>query len=252
MNSNLPVKLSFCCVVKDSLSNIKNLIENVKDIVDEIVIVDTGSSDEVKRYEKQCTKKSFFLPWNEDFSYMHNYAIEKSSGEWILSLDSDETINSTLKNKIRDLINSDNNEIIEGYKFNRIHYFDEEPMRDHWRHLRLYRRKAVYFGAVHESIKNLEKVKEITSPDCFIEHHNTRSEEKEKSKRYSLWLKNKIEQAKKVGNKNLATFYEYKKWVQDKVYFVETDSNASAGQLEELYKEYETKKKDIDKLELNF
>lgn len=241
------MKLSFCCVVRDKLENVKTLINSIRDIVDEIVIIDTGSDEETKAFERGCTSKVFNLAWNNDFSYMRNLAIKKSSGEWILSLDSDETISPALKNKIRSLI--DGGKDLEGYRFNRVHYFDEEkPFVDHWKHLRLYRRSACYFGAIHESIKNLKKVKIINDPDCYIEHHNTRKGEREKLKIYDAEIIQKIEESKKQGDKELEDFYLYKKWVQDNIYILETDPVIDFNKLNKGYIEYEIKKKKYDDL----
>ncbi|EKD56921.1 MAG: cell wall biosynthesis glycosyltransferase [uncultured bacterium] len=245
---NKKVKLSFCAVIKDNLSNVKRLLENIKDLVDEIVIVDTGSEKEVVDYEKKNSDKLFEVPWDNDFACMRNYVIKHSKGEWILTLDSDETITKELKLKIRQIITKNDNNI-EGYKLRRVHYADEpNPLNDYWMHLRLYRCHANYFGAVHESIKNLKFLKEIRCRQCSILHHNNRSYQREKSLKYSNYLKEKIKETKANNDKKMIEYYRYKLWVQDNIYLLETDKNVDTKLLNSKYREYEKRKKIIEKI----
>lgn len=238
------MRLSFCFVVKDSLQNVKQLFDNIGTLPDEIVVIDTGSDPEVVRFEKSRADKVLELPWQGDFAAMRNRAIEESSGEWILTLDSDETLTEELKSEIPKLIRTSS---LEGFKFHRIHYADEEPpLTDYWTHLRLYRRHARYFGAIHESIKNLKRVEICDCEGCFILHHNNRQHQREKSLLYADELRQKVHEARQRNDKKMQEYYEYKLWVQENVYLLETDPKTDPELLKQRYKEYEEKKQYIE------
>lgn len=69
-----------------SLSALRNSIES------ELIIVDTGSTDNTIRIAKQYTEKVYFHNWNDDFSSMRNISISYAKGEWLLILDADEVL----------------------------------------------------------------------------------------------------------------------------------------------------------------
>ncbi|MDX5712604.1 glycosyltransferase family 2 protein, partial [Clostridioides difficile] len=69
-----------------SLSVLRNSIES------ELIIVDTGSTDNTIRIAKQYTEKVYFHNWNDDFSSMRNISISYAKGEWLLILDADEVL----------------------------------------------------------------------------------------------------------------------------------------------------------------
>lgn len=244
-------KLSFSLVVKDSLQNVQRVIKSVRSVSDEIIILDTGSDDEVVEFEKTVADKLIQLPWNGNFAEMRNTAIEKSSGDWILTLDSDEEITEQLRRKIPSLIGANNG--ANGYRFKRIHYVDEDPpFQDYWTHLRLYRRNAHYVGAVHESIKNLTNLVTIDDEGCFILHHNKRANQRKKSLEYASSIKKLITLSEANSDQPSAEYYRYKLWVQENIYFLETDPSITPADLRGKYREYEKKRKEIEeKIRLN-
>lgn len=85
-------EISLVMIVKNEAKVLRNCLESVKHCVDEIVVVDTGSTDDTAAVAKEYSDKVFFYPWNEDFSAARNYAIEQVAGQWILSLDADEEL----------------------------------------------------------------------------------------------------------------------------------------------------------------
>ncbi len=240
------IRLSFCSMAKDSLSNIRNMVESVRPIVDEIIIIDSGSESEVVKYEREVADKVISLEFKNDFSILRNRSIEESSGDWILTLDSDETISPALAQKIPELIAVAPEEV-EGYYLKRIHYIDEpRPLPDYWKQLRLYRRKARYFGSVHESIKNLSLTLPVDDEDCYILHHNNRSQQHVKAMEYTQYLKDKLTKVRAQGDEPMVEYYSYKLWVQEEIYNLETDPNVNFELLSSRYKEYEIKKKQIE------
>ncbi len=67
-------------------------LNSVKELVDEMIIVDTGSTDETSKIAGDCGANVFYLPWNDNFSESRNYALKHATGDWILHLDADEVL----------------------------------------------------------------------------------------------------------------------------------------------------------------
>ena len=99
--------LSLCMIVRDEENFLEQCLDSVKDFVDEIVIVDTGSKDKTKEIAKRFTGKVYDFEWCDDFSKAKNEALKHAAKDWILSLDADETINEGDFEKIRQAITSD-------------------------------------------------------------------------------------------------------------------------------------------------
>ncbi|MCH4199083.1 glycosyltransferase family 2 protein, partial [Clostridium tyrobutyricum] len=93
------MKLSICMMVKNEEKNLHRCLESLKPILEqidsELVIVDTGSSDNTVEIARQYTDKVYFHKWNNDFSSMRNITIGYAKGEWILIIDADEKIEDT-------------------------------------------------------------------------------------------------------------------------------------------------------------
>ena len=84
--------ISLCMIVKDEQDWLEKCVNSVRPILDEIIIVDTGSSDNTPGIAERLGAKVFRFEWNDNFSNARNFAISKASGEWILSLDADDSI----------------------------------------------------------------------------------------------------------------------------------------------------------------
>lgn len=82
--------ISLCMIVKNEEDVLSRCLDSVKSIVDEIIIVDTGSTDGTRAIAEQYGANIFDFTWINDFSAAKNEAIRHASGQWILFLDADE------------------------------------------------------------------------------------------------------------------------------------------------------------------
>lgn len=101
--------LSLCMITKNESKNIENCINSVDGLVDEIIVVDTGSTDDTKEIATKLGCKVYDFEWCNDFAKARNYSIEKASNDWILVLDADEIVDESSFDGIKKFINPKNN-----------------------------------------------------------------------------------------------------------------------------------------------
>ena len=96
--------LSLCMIVKNEQSNLVRCLSSVKAAVDEIIVVDTGSTDRTKEIAAVFGAKVFDAPWNDDFAEARNTALSKATGDWIFVLDADEAVSPADCLKLKGLL----------------------------------------------------------------------------------------------------------------------------------------------------
>ncbi len=96
--------LSACMIVKNEEHNIGKCLLNLKGLADEIIVVDTGSSDRTRVLAEIYGAKTCDFEWNNDFSAARNFSLSKATGSWILLIDADEIISPADHNSLRSLI----------------------------------------------------------------------------------------------------------------------------------------------------
>lgn len=84
------MKISACAIVKNEEKNIARWLENMRQIADEIIVVDTGSTDSTLDILEEACIKPYHFAWCNDFAAAKNYAIQQATGDWIVFLDADE------------------------------------------------------------------------------------------------------------------------------------------------------------------
>jgi glycosyltransferase involved in cell wall biosynthesis len=93
--------ISLCMIVKNEATCLPRCLKSVKDIADEIIIVDTGSTDETVQIAKDFGAQVIFSPWQDDFSRARNVGLNQARGTWILFLDADEELDAEDKEQLR-------------------------------------------------------------------------------------------------------------------------------------------------------
>lgn len=86
--------LSVCMIVKDEEASLARCLSSIQGLADEIIIVDTGSTDKTKEIAAQFTRNIFDFSWCDDFAAARNESMKQATGDWILILDADEVLSS--------------------------------------------------------------------------------------------------------------------------------------------------------------
>lgn len=97
-------RLSLCMIVRNEAHFLGRCLDAVRDHVDEIIVVDTGSTDQTRAIAARYTERIYDFEWVDDFSLARNYSLEQASGDWILVLDADELMEEKDLRTLRQLI----------------------------------------------------------------------------------------------------------------------------------------------------
>ncbi len=164
------ITISACLIVKDEEVVLARCLECLKSIVDEIIIVDTGSTDRTKVIAQQYTDKIYDFQWVNDFSKARNYSFSKATMDYIYVADADEVIDEENIHKFLELKRSliEDIEIVQMYyanqlDFNTTYNYDQEYRPKLYKRLRQF----TWVDQIHESVR-LEPV--IYDSDIIILH----------------------------------------------------------------------------------
>lgn len=84
------MNISACVIVKNEGKNLPKWLECMKQVADELIVVDTGSTDDTVALAENAGARVFHYEWHSDFAAAKNFAIEQAQGDWIFFLDADE------------------------------------------------------------------------------------------------------------------------------------------------------------------
>lgn len=147
-------------IVRDEDAFIKNCLNSIRDVVDEMIIVDTGSTDNTVKICQSLGAKVFHLKWNDNFATARNFGLEQATGDWIIWLDADEEADPDNVKNLRDILKEEKHHIA-GVKL--INYYGSYPINpDHAyliHHHRLFRNNIGFRfrNEIHEQL-NVKKV----------------------------------------------------------------------------------------------
>ncbi len=140
--------LSACMIVKNEEKFLSQCMESIKDAVDEIIVVDTGSTDRTVEIAKSLGARVYHHPWKNSFSEARNHSLNYATCDWVLQIDADEALEQTDIPLLHKLINADSYNAI----FVAI-YSDLPGGRSKHYYTRVFRRgKARYEGIVHNQL----------------------------------------------------------------------------------------------------
>ncbi|MGV7223971.1 MAG: glycosyltransferase [Nitrospinales bacterium] len=96
--------VSLCMIVKNEEQYLAHCLASVKPIVDEMIVVDTGSTDSTKDIAVSFGAMIYDYDWNDNFAEARNFSISKASGNWILIMDADEVISHLDYTKFKEIV----------------------------------------------------------------------------------------------------------------------------------------------------
>ena len=146
------MKISACYIVKNEELTLGKSIDSIKGCYDELIVVDTGSTDRTVEVAKEKGAEVYFFSWQDDFSKARNFALSILKGDWVIFLDADEIYCSSVN--IKDYILS-NGEGVDAFLMNS--YQVEKRNLPPLKIARIFRNddNIRYTGAIHEVISRL-------------------------------------------------------------------------------------------------
>lgn len=164
------ISISLCMIVKDEEAVLARCLDSVADLADEIIIVDTGSTDRTKEIGAEYTDRIYDFQWSHDFSAARNYAFSLASCDYIYSADADEVLDEENRERFRLLKERllPEVEIVQmkygnQLQFNTVYNYDEEYRPKLFKRLRQF----TWIEPIHENIR-LQPV--IYDSDIVITH----------------------------------------------------------------------------------
>ena len=155
------IKISACYIVKNEEKSLRTSLESLKDAVDEIIIVDTGSTDGTLDIAKNFGARIFSETWQDDFSAPRNIALDYAESDWIIFLDADEYFTAETAKNIRTVIENIGEENIGGLLIHLVNIdtANDNRVMDSAFVLRIFRnlRGLHYVGKIHEELKWFDK-----------------------------------------------------------------------------------------------
>ncbi len=143
--------ISACMIVKDEEELLPNCLQSIRDVADEIIVVDTGSSDRTVEIAKSYGAKVYHHLWENDFSKHRNQSISYATGEWILIIDADEELEVKTGHIVKTLVRNAGTGIIS---FNVRSYLEDGAYYSEGSSPRLFKNGLGihYRGKVHNQI----------------------------------------------------------------------------------------------------
>ena len=174
--------ISLCMIVKNEENVLAKCLGSVYDLVDEIIIVDTGSTDKTKEIARKYTDKIYDFKWVDDFAKARNYSFSKATKDYILWLDADDYIEEEDRKKFKELRKTIDGSV-DIYTMIYIYSRDKNgnPTYAQRKH-RLLKRKNNYKweSPIHEYIKPTGKIKQT---DIKIIHNKIKINEPNRNMR---------------------------------------------------------------------
>lgn len=164
-------KISAFIIAKNEQAVIERALKSLVSFCDEIILVDTGSTDQTKRIALNYTDKIFDFKWVDDFSAARNFALSKCTGDWIIYLDADDEIEPATQNLIKETIENAAEETL-GFLVNYHYSADRDLLTP-----RIFRNNPglKFIMPVHEYLDLSEEQKPLLMPrpELTVIHHKT-------------------------------------------------------------------------------
>lgn len=163
--------LSVCMIVKNEEKFLGQCLDSIKDLADELIIVDTGSNDGTVDIAKRHGAKVYFHKWENDFSKARNYSLSYATNEWIFIIDADEELMTEDIPILKEVMRQ------KDYNMISVNVYNLGPegslVSSFLPSIRMFRRStgAKYEGIVHNQLKFDEKNEKVLRVNARIKHY---------------------------------------------------------------------------------
>lgn len=150
--------ISVCMIVKNEEKNIERCLKSIRGVADEIIIVDTGSTDRTVLLANKYTDKIFHHPWENDFSKARNQSLQYAGGDWIFYIDADEEL---VRQDAQVLLEGVRNEEIDAIQVQIISEFQKKHSESINSQTRIFRNNGSigFEGRVHNRVIGFKNAK---------------------------------------------------------------------------------------------
>lgn len=190
--------ISLCMIVKNEENTIDNCLKSVHDLVDEIIIVDTGSTDNTKEICKRYTDKLYDFNWDYDFSKARNYSFSFAKCNYIMWLDADDILYEADRVKLKKL-KQQMDGIIDIYSliYNYRHNSKGECIYSFSRERILKNTDKLYWTCIVHELLNFDNPNNIVETDIIVTHTSNH----DNSKTYIDFFEKKIEMGHQLNTR---------------------------------------------------
>ena len=148
--------LSACLIVKNEEERLPDCLLSLRGLADEVVVVDTGSSDATRAIALAAGCRLIEIPWEDDFAQARNASLEAATGEWALVIDADERAHCTSPGELRTLLSRPHGDAYRLRIRSDLFGGDQGTAVSEHRLERLFRRSRFrFFGRLHEQIESV-------------------------------------------------------------------------------------------------
>ncbi len=134
-------QLSLCVITKNEEAFLPDCLNDMKDVADEMLVVDLGSDDHTLELAEQAGATVYQPEWEDDFSKIKNFCMEHAAGKWVLFLQADEAISPEQRKELKILLKNPN---AEGYLIFVDYSQEERGISSPMQFLRLIRNRKEY------------------------------------------------------------------------------------------------------------
>jgi tetratricopeptide (TPR) repeat protein len=170
----MALSLSLCMIVRNEEHNLERCLRSVQGVVDEIIIVDTGSTDRTPEIAARYGAKVFHHVWQDDFALARNASLKQAAGDWILALDADEELAPDTQARLRSVLSATT---ADGLLVCQRNFFSAKALASYGdvNYVRLFRNRpgVGYELALHEQITPsiLRQNGRLETSDLVIWHY---------------------------------------------------------------------------------
>ncbi len=179
--------ISACMIVKNEEHFLPQCLRSIRDLVDEIVIVDTGSTDNTIQIAERFGARIYRHPWENDFSKHRNQSLSYAKGDWIFVIDADEKLDPASVPLVRNFLAKHNPEVISVYVRS---YMDRGKYYNEATSPRLFKNNIgmKYSGIVHNQLDCAGRVVAFLKAVIWHYGYDLEGEKKQKKQERTLNL----------------------------------------------------------------